>query len=66
MLLMLLKIRLQAIIGHVITETVKGTEIDSMAILEQELKILMHKSTLDMIKLIESRLPDILEILLLS
>ena len=32
-----------------------------MAILEQELKILMHKSTLDMIKLIESRLPDILE-----
>ena len=51
----------KAIIGHVITETVKGTEIDSMAILEQELKILMHKSTLDMIKLIESRLPDILE-----
>ena len=39
----------------------KNTEIDSMAILEQELKILMHKSTLDMIKLIESRLPDILE-----
>ena len=51
----------QAIIGHVITETVKGTDIDKMAILEQELKILMHKSTLDMIKLIESRLPDILE-----
>ena len=51
----------QAIVGHVITETIRGTDIDSMAILEQELKILMHKSTLDMIKLIENRLPDILE-----
>ena len=51
----------QAIIGYVITEDVKGTDIDSMAILEQELKILMHKSTIDMIKLIESRLFDILE-----
>ena len=51
----------QAIVGHIITETIRGTDIDSMAILEQELKILMHKSTLDMIKLIESRLPDILE-----
>jgi len=51
----------QAIIGHVITETIKGTEIDKMAILEQELKLLSHKTALDMIKLIENRLPDILE-----
>ena len=47
----------QAIIGHVITETVKGTEIDSMAILEQELKILMHKSTLDICLLYTSPSP---------
>lgn len=51
----------QAIIGHVITESIKGTDIDSIKILENELQILLHKTSLDMIKLIEMRLPDILE-----
>ncbi len=50
-----------AIIGHVITETIKGTDIDSVEILEKELANLAHKYALDMVKVIEMYLPQILE-----
>ena len=51
----------QAVIGHIITETIKGTDIDSLEILENEMQVLLHSVSIEMISLIESHLPAILE-----
>ena len=51
----------KAVIGHIITETIKGTDIDTMDILEGELANLGHKYALEMVSIIESYLPQILE-----
>ena len=50
-----------AIVGHIITETIKGTDIDSLEILEKEMQVLLHSVSIEMIGLLESHLPAILE-----
>ena len=37
----------KAVIGHVISETIKGTDIDTSYIMEQELEKLAHKFMID-------------------
>ena len=50
-----------AIVGHVISETIKGTDIDTTAILEQELQTLAHNYAIDMINIMQVYLPAILD-----
>ena len=47
--------------GHVIVETVKGSDIDQMKILEGELQNLAHKFALEIIPIIEASLPLIMD-----
>ena len=53
--------RTTATVGHIITETIKGTDIDTSAILEKELQNLAHNYTIDMINIIQVYLPSILD-----
>ena len=53
--------RLETTTGHVIVETVKGTDIDQMKILEGELENLAHKFALEIIPIIEASLPLIMD-----
>jgi len=53
--------RTTATVGHIISETVKGTDIDTTAILEKELQNLAHNYTIDMINIIQVYLPSILD-----
>lgn len=47
--------------GHIIVETVKGTDIDQMKVLESELEHLGHKFALEFIPIIEAYLPYIMD-----
>ena len=49
-----------AVIGHIITQKVQGNNVDT-SVLEGELQRLMHLYALDMIDVIETHLPNILE-----
>jgi len=51
----------KAVIGHVISETIKGTDIDTSYIMEQELKKLAHKFVIDSIYIIQAYIPEILD-----
>ena len=53
--------RLETTTGHIIVETVKGTDIDQMKILEGELENLAHKFALEIIPIIEASLPLIMD-----
>ena len=53
--------RLENTTGHVIVETVKGTDIDQMKILEGELENLAHKFALEIIPIIQASLPLIMD-----
>ena len=53
--------RLETTTGHIIVETVKGTDIDQMKILEGELQNLAHKFALEIIPIIEASLPLIMD-----
>tara|TARA_Y100000114_G_scaffold58578_1_gene53602 strand:+ start:464 stop:799 length:336 start_codon:yes stop_codon:yes gene_type:complete len=53
--------RVEATVGHVISETIKGTDIDHSKILEQELSHLGHKFAIEMIGVLQSHLPYIME-----
>ena len=53
--------RLETTTGHVIVETVKGSDIDQMKILEAELQNLAHKFALEIIPIIEASLPLIMD-----
>ena len=53
--------RLETTTGHIIVETVKGTDIDKMKILEGELQNLAHKFALEIIPIIEASLPLIMD-----
>ena len=55
------KERLETTTGHVIVETVKGTDIDQMKILEGELENLAHKFALEIIPIIQASLPLIMD-----
>jgi hypothetical protein len=51
----------KAVIGHVISETIKGTDIDTKYIMENELEKLAHKFAIDSIAILQAYLPQILE-----
>ena len=51
----------KSVIGHVISETIKGTDIDTSYIMEQELEKLAHKFVIDSIYIIQAYLPEILD-----
>ena len=53
--------RLETTTGHIIVETVKGSDIDQMKILEGELQNLAHKFALEIIPIIEASLPLIMD-----
>merc|ERR1711907_548114 len=47
--------------GHVISETIKGSDIDQMKVLECELENLAHKFALEIIPIIQASLPLIMD-----
>jgi hypothetical protein len=51
----------KAVVGHVISETIKGTDIDTKYIMENELEKLAHKFMIDSISILQAYLPQILE-----
>ncbi len=51
----------EAVIGHIITETLKGTDIDKGAIMDNEIKRLMHNMSLEIISVMMKSLPSILD-----
>ena len=51
----------KAVISHVISETIKGTEIDTSYIMEQEIEKLAHKFMIDSVTILQAYLPQILE-----
>lgn len=53
--------RLETTTGHIIVETVKGSDIDQMKVLEGELENLAHKFALEIIPIIEASLPLIMD-----
>ncbi len=50
-----------AVVGHVITETIKGTDIDHAAILESEMEKIMYALAVEMSLIMQKHLPFILE-----
>lgn len=50
-----------AVVGHVITETIKGTDIDHAAILESEMEKIMYALAVEMSLIMQKHLPYILE-----
>ncbi len=50
-----------AVIGHVISEKIKGTNIDTSYIMEQEIEKLAHKFMIDSVTILQAYLPQILE-----
>ena len=50
-----------ATVSHIISETIKGTDIDTTAILEKELQTLAHNYAIDMINIMQVYLPAILD-----
>ena len=50
-----------AVVGHVISETIKGTDIDISYIMEKELEAVAHKFMIESISILQTYLPAILE-----
>ena len=50
-----------AVIGHVISETIKGTDIDVSYIMEKELEGAAHKFLIEATSILQMYLPAILE-----
>ena len=50
-----------AVVGHVISETIKGTDIDISYIMEKELEAIAHKFMIESISVLQTYLPAILE-----
>ena len=51
----------KAVIGHVISEKLKGTDIDTSKLMEQELQKLAHQFTIESIFVLQKYLPSILD-----
>ena len=51
----------EAIIGHVITQTIQGNEMDHAEVFTNELNTLIHQFSLDMIDIIVEHMPNILD-----
>ena len=50
-----------AVVGHVVSETIKGTDIDISYIMEKELEAVAHKFMIESISILQTYLPAILE-----
>ena len=50
-----------AVVGHVISETINGSEIDIFYIMEKELDAIAHKFMIESISVLQMYLPAILE-----
>ena len=67
LLLLLLPVSVQAndkttvVVGHVISETIKGTDIDISYIMEKELEGAAHKFLIEATSILQMYLPAILE-----
>ena len=67
LLMLLLPVSVQAndkttvVVGHVISETIKGTDIDISYIMEKELEAVAHKFMIESISILQAYLPAILE-----
>jgi len=51
----------EAVIGHIITETLKGTDIDHSAIMNAEIQKLVHNFSMEIIAVFSNNLPSILD-----
>ena len=51
----------EAIIGHDITQTIQGNEMDHAEVFSHELNALVHQFSLDMIEIITKNMPNILD-----
>ena len=47
--------------AHIITETIKGTDIDHSAVMNAEVQRLMHNMSLEIIQVIFNNMPNILD-----
>ena len=67
LLLLLLSVSVQAndkttvVVGHVVSETIKGTDIDISYIMEKELEAVAHQFMIESISILQAYLPAILE-----
>ena len=67
LLLLLLPVSVQAndkttvVVGHVVSETIKGTDIDISYIMEKELEAVAHQFMIESISILQAYLPAILE-----
>ena len=50
-----------AVVGHVISETIKGTDIDVSYIMEKEFEAAAHKFLIEATSILQAYLPAILE-----
>ena len=50
-----------AIIGHVITQTIQGNEMDHAEVMTNELAALMHKFSIEMTSVLLQNMPNILD-----
>ena len=50
-----------AVIGHVISETIKGTDIDHKKLLEAEMSKMAHTFTLQLVNVLQEHLPYIMD-----
>ena len=51
----------ETIIGHVITQTIQGNEMDHAEIFANELNSLIHQFSLEMIDIIMKNMPNVLD-----
>ncbi len=67
LLMLLLPVSVQAndkttvVVGHVVSETIKGTDIDISYIMEKELEAVAHQFLIESISILQAYLPAILE-----
>ena len=50
-----------AVIGHVVSETIKGTDIDHQKLLEAEMSKMAHTFTLQLVNVLQEHLPYIMD-----
>ena len=50
-----------AVIGHILTETIKGTDMDEGAIMNAETQKLLHTMSLEIIQVVFNNMPNILD-----
>ena len=53
--------KIEAIIGHVITQAIQGNDMDHAEVMGNELKLLMHKYSIEMTHVLLQHMPNILD-----